>query len=460
MKIKSINPYTGEVNDEFDLLDLDQAASEIARSREAYSAWRDVPVADRANLLKAVAAELKSNRREYAEIMTREMGKPIRESYAEVDKCALLCDYYRENGPKFLRPEQVPTGYDGSYVSFEPLGVVLAVMPWNFPLWQVFRFAVPALTAGNAGLLKHASNVPISALAIERIFSKAGYPENVFKTLLMDSGTTMKVIDQDLVDAVSLTGSNPAGEAVGELAGKRIKPMVLELGGSDPFVVLDDANVEAAAAMAVKARMINAGQSCIAAKRFIVMRDVAQRFEQAFIEHLGKLKVGDPMDESTDIGPVASSRFKEELEEQLADAEAKGGRVVKAPPPTTADPGGNLFTPCAVTNVTPDMKIITEEVFGPIAPIIIVNTEEEAVQQANATEFGLGAAIWSGDTARAQRLARRIETGFVAINDMVKSDPRLPFGGVKKSGVGRELSHYGMKEFVNIKAVVVNKSPK
>jgi succinate-semialdehyde dehydrogenase/glutarate-semialdehyde dehydrogenase len=335
---------------------------------------------------------------------------------------------------------------------FQPLGVVLAIMPWNFPFWQAFRFGIPAIAAGNVVVLKHASNVPLTALAIEESFRKAGFPDNVFKTLLIDSSTALSLIDEDRVDAVSLTGSNKAGEEVGEHAGRKIKRLVLELGGSDAFIVLDDADIEKAARTAANARMINAGQSCIAAKRFIVMDGVAEEFKKHFNARLRELKVGDPMDEATDIGPVARKDILDALKEQLKDARSKGAEVVQT---DQTFKKGYFFAPSVVYNPKPNMKVLTEEVFGPIAPVIVVKDENEAIRIANDTEYGLGAAVWSRNTDRAERVAARIEAGSIAINDMVKSDPRLPFGGVKKSGIGRELSHYGLKEFVNIKTVVV-----
>lgn len=452
MKIQSINPYTEEVMKEFELMTPEEVEREIGKSRRAFSAWREVPVSERAAYVKKLGDHLRAEKRRYAETITLEMGKPIREALSEVEKCAWLCDYFAENGGKFLKPEEVKTEAKKSYVLFQPLGIVLAIMPWNFPFWQAFRFGVPAITAGNVVLLKHASNVPMSALAIEEAFRKAGFPENVFKTLLLGAGETMKLIDEDKVDAVSLTGSNKAGEQVGALAGKRVKRVVLELGGSDPFIVLDDADIEKAGRTAATARMINAGQSCIAAKRFIVMERAAEEFKKVFLARLKELKLGDPMDETTDVGPVAKREILDSLNEQLLDAKAKGAEILQA---GQAPGKGLFFPPYVVSNPKGDMKILTEEVFGPIAPIITVKDEDEAVRAANDTEYGLGAAVWSRDLERAERLAGKIEAGCVAINDMVKSDPRLPFGGVKKSGIGRELSHYGLKEFVNIKTVVV-----
>ena len=386
-------------------------------------------------------------------MITREMGKPIKESLAEIEKCAWLCDYYAGEVERMLLPEEIKTENKKSYVMFQPLGVVLAIMPWNFPFWQAFRFGIPAVAAGNVILLKHASNVPQTAISIEDSFRAAGFPEGVFKTMMIDSKEALNLIDNDKVDAVSLTGSNAAGEEVGAHAAARIKKIVLELGGSDPFIVLDDADIEKAGRIAANARMINAGQSCIAAKRFIVMESVAEEFKTNFMARLKELKLGDPMDENTDVGPLARRDLLEALKRQLLDARTGGAEVVQ-----TEQSGfrkGFFFSPCVVYNPKLDSKVMTEEVFGPIAPVVIVKSEDEAVKIANDTQFGLGASIWSRNIDRAEKLAARIESGFVAINDMVKSDPRLPFGGVKKSGIGRELSHYGLKEFVNIKTVVV-----
>jgi len=450
--LQSINPYTEEVMKKLPLMSTWEVSGQVGESRGAYGKWRDVPVADRALSLKKLAEVLRAEKRRYAELITQEMGKPIKEALAEVEKCAVLSDYYAANAVLFLKPEEIRTEARKSYVMFQPLGIVLAVMPWNFPFWQAFRFGVPAVTAGNVVLLKHASNVPQTALAIEEAFIKAGFPINVFKTMLIDVAQTLKLIDDDLVDAVSLTGSNRAGEEIGAHAGRKIKKVVLELGGSDPYLVLDDADVEKAGRMAANARMINTGQSCIAAKRFIVMDSVVEEFTKHFMARLNELKLGDPMDETTDIGTVARRDILDGLKEQLRDAKAKGARVLMAGQTFTK---GLFFTPCAVINTKPNMKVLTEEVFGPIAPIIVAKDEDEAIRAANNTEYGLGAAIWSRNTDRAERLAGKIEAGFVAINDMVRSDPRLPFGGVKKSGVGRELSHFGLKEFVNVKTVVV-----
>ncbi len=450
--IRSINPYTGEVMKEFALLGKQELEAELARSRQAFSNWRTAPLAERTELIRKLGDVLRAEKRTYGELITREMGKPIKDAVAEVEKCALLADYYADNAARFLAAEEIRTEAAKSYVTFEPLGILLAIMPWNFPFWQLFRCGVPAVVAGNVVALKHASNVPLCALAIEDAFRRAGFPENVLKTLLIDSQAALRLIDDDLVDAVSLTGSKSAGEEVAAHAGARIRKVVLELGGSDPFIVLDDADLEKAGRMAAKARTINAGQSCIAAKRFIVLESVAEEFKKYFLAQLRELKVGDPMDETTDIGPLARADILAALQAQLQDARSRGAEILEAGPPVHQ---GLFFTPCAVYNPRSDMKILSEEVFGPIAPIIVVRDEDEAIEVANATEYGLGASLWSRNHDRAERLAGRIAAGVVVINDMVKSDPRLPFGGVKKSGVGRELSHYGLKEFVNIKAIVI-----
>jgi succinate-semialdehyde dehydrogenase/glutarate-semialdehyde dehydrogenase len=450
--ITSINPYTEEVIKEFPLMGRKELNSQAQRSRQAFADWRDFHITERAKCTKSLAAVLRAKKNVYAGLMTKEMGKPIKESLAEIEKCAWLCDYYADNAEQFLKPEEIQTEAKKSYVTFQPLGIVLAIMPWNFPFWQAFRFGVPAVCAGNVVLLKHASNVPMTALAIEDAFREAAFPESVFKTVLISVPETLRLIDDDLVDAVSLTGSNRAGGEVGTHAGRKIKKLVLELGGSDPYIVLEDADIEKAGRMAANARMINAGQSCIAAKRFIVMEMVATEFTKHFMARLREMKIGDPMMESTDIGPLARKDIVDGLREQLRDAKAKGGKVQHV---DHSFKKGFFFAPCVITQVKATMKIMSDEVFGPIAPIITVKDEDEAVAVANDTEYGLGASIWSKDLLRAERLAARIEAGTVAINDMVKSDPRLPFGGIKKSGLGRELSHFGIKEFVNVKTIVI-----
>lgn len=454
MKIKSINPYTEEVNWTYDSFSFEECESIIENSRAAFSGWSSLSVEERTKYFSRAGKVLRQNAEIYAEIITKEMGKPIRQSRGEIEKCAWLCDYYVENAAEFLKDEVVDIGVEKSYVTFEPLGVIFGIMPWNFPFWHVFRFAVPAMCAGNVCIIRHASNVPASALEIEKIFLEAGFPENVFNTLLIDSKTVMEIIEEELVDGVSLTGNIDAGSEIGELAGSLVKPLVIELGGSDPFIVLEDADLERAAQAAVKSSFLNTGQSFIAAKRFIALEDIAVDFIEALELEMQELKIGDPMDEETDIGPLAKKEFLDSLERVLKDAKKKG-----AEPHVYGEElsKGFFFRPTLIPAASTDMKVCNVEVFGPIAPVITVKDEEEAVKVANSTEFGLGAEIWSRDLERAQRLAKRIKSGFVAINGIVKPDPRLPFGGTKKSGIGRELSHYGIKEFVNIKTVVVNR---
>jgi succinate-semialdehyde dehydrogenase/glutarate-semialdehyde dehydrogenase len=454
MKIKSVNPYTEEVNWTYDSFSLAECESRIENSRAAFSGWSSLSAEERTKYFLRAGEVLRRNVEIYAEIITKEMGKPIRQSRGEIEKCAWLCDYYAENAAEFLKDEFVDTGADKSYITFEPLGVIFGIMPWNFPFWQVFRFAVPAMCAGNVCVLKHASNVPRSALEVEKIFLEAGFPENVFSTLLIDSKTAMEIIEEEMVDGVSLTGSIVAGSEIGELAGGLIKPFVLEQGGSDPFIVLEDADIERAVQAAVKSRFLNAGQSCIAAKRFIVIENVVVDFIEAFELEMQELKIGDPMDEETDIGPLAKKEFIDSLERVLKDAKKKGAELHVC---GEEHKKGYFFRPTLIPAASTDMKVCNVEVFGPVAPVITAKDEDEAVKIANSTEFGLGASVWSQDLERAQRLAKKIKSGFVAINGMVISDPRLPFGGVKKSGIGRELSHYGLKEFVNIKTVVINK---
>ena len=453
MRMVSRNPYTGQINGEFETIKLEDAAAQIEKTRQAFYSWKRKGIGERAGFLKNAAGILRQGKEEWAKKITLEMGKPIEQSRGEIEKCAAVCDFFADNAEKFLEAERIPTEAAKSYVRFDPLGVVLGIMPWNFPFWQVFRFAVPALMAGNACVLKHASNVPMTAVAIENVFSRAGFPEHVFKTLLADSQTAMQVIEKELVDAVSLTGSVEAGAQVASLAGRHIKKVVLELGGSDPFIVLEDADISKTAAMAIQGRMINSGQSCIASKRFIVMASREREFTDALQDELASLKVGDPMDPKTNIGPLAKREFVEGLTEQLEDAARKGGRVIEGPAPPEGP--GFFFRPVVVADAKPEMRVVAEEVFGPIMPILSEQTEEDVIRTANRTIFGLGASIWTRDLNRAERMAGELDAGFVAINDTVKSDARLPFGGIKKSGLGRELSHYGLKEFTNLKTVVV-----
>jgi succinate-semialdehyde dehydrogenase/glutarate-semialdehyde dehydrogenase len=424
----------------------------LDRSIEAFDDWRDRSIRDRERLLEAAGEVLRDNKREYAETMTREMGKPIAQAIAEVEKCAWICDYYAEYAGTYLDSDAHPSP-PGSTVKteYEPLGPVLAVMPWNFPFWQVFRFAAPYLTAGNVGLLKHASNVPGCALAIEDVFREAGYPEGVFQSLLIPSDFVNDVIVDDRVRAATLTGSGPAGRAVGSTASEHLKKTVLELGGSDPFIVLDDGDIAAAAETGVWARNQNGGQSCIAAKRFIVHTDVYDDFLDLFVEEVGSLTVGDPMDEDTDIGPQARAGLMEELHTQVEDSIAAGATVVTGGEPLDRD--GVFYPPTILTDVPEGCPVDSEETFGPVATVYEVADEDEAVSKANDTNFGLGASIWTENRDRGERIAGRIDAGCVYVNQLVKSDPRVPFGGVKDSGYGRELSEAGIKEFVNRKTV-------
>ncbi len=452
--MRSVNPYTEEVNWTYDPFSFDECESRIESSRAAFSGWSSFSAEERTKYIFKAGQVLRQNVDVYAEIITKETGKPIRQSREEIENCAWLCDYYAENAVGFLKDELVDTGTEKSYVTFEPLGIIFGVISWSFPFLQVFRFAVPAMCAGNVCVIKHASNVPRSALEIEKVFHKAGFPENVFNTLLIDSKTAMEIIEEEMVDGVSLTGNIVTGSEIGELVGGLVKPLVLELGGSDPFIVLEDADIERAAQVAVRSSFLNTGQSCTAAKRFIIVEDIVVDFIEAFELEIQELKVGDPMDEETDIGPLAKKEFIDSLERILKDAKKKG-----AEPHVYGEEHskGFFFRPTLIPAASTDMKACNVEVFGPIATVITVKDEGEAVIVANSTEFGLGAEIWSQDLERAQNLAKRIKSGFVVINGMVEFNPRLPFGGIKKSGIGRELSHYGLKEFVNLKTVVVNR---
>lgn len=453
MKIKSINPATEEVMKEYSLMSKKEIDNKVDMAKEAFIKWKEIAVEKRVKLIKKVAQLLKKNKERYASLITREMGKPIKESRLEIEKCAWLCEYYVKNATKFLKNDIIKTDAKKSYVRFDPLGVILGIMPWNFPFWQVFRFAVPALCAGNCCILKHSSNVPQCALEIEKIFRDAGFMKVVFTTLLCNSRIIEKIINEDKVDGVSLTGSTEAGAKVAEIAGKNIKKVVLELGGSDPFIVLGDADLKFTCERAISARFRNAGQSCIAAKRFIIVKSIVKDFEKKFVESIKVLRVGNPIDEKTDIGPLAREDLVLTIETQVKDAVKKGGKILVGGYKPKIK--GYFYMPTVISNIKNNMAIIKEETFGPVAPIIVVNNEEEAIKTANNSKFGLGASIWSRNIRKTEKLARKIETGNVFINSNVHSDPRLPFGGIKKSGFGRELSHYGIKEFVNTKTVFI-----
>lgn len=454
MPIESVDPTTGETIKTYKEMAPEEVKKIIEKANEAFLSWRRTSMADRAKLMKNAARLLREEANDAAFLMAQEMGKPIKDGRAESEKCAWVCDYYADNGETFLNPEVVKTEAKKSFVTFQPLGVVLAVMPWNFPFWQVFRFAAPALMAGNAGVLKHASSVPGCALMIEDIFRRAGFPKNLFRTLLIGSGQVEAVLENPLVKAATLTGSTPAGRAVSRKAGDMIKKTVLELGGSDAYIILEDADIQEAVSTCVTSRLINAGQSCIAAKRFIVVESLRKEFEKLFVEQMAARKMGDPSREDTEVGPQARHNLRDDLHRQVQesiDVGAKcllGGEIPKDK--------GAFYPPTVLTDVTKNMPAYDEELFGPVAAIIPVKDEEEAIRVANDSLFGLGAAVFTRNTAKGERIAaQEIEVGCCFVNTFVRSDPRLPFGGIKQSGYGRELSHYGIREFVNIKTVYV-----
>ena len=422
----------------------------LAQAAEAFEGWRATSLADRALLLHALGATLRAKSADLSLLMTREMGKPITAAEAEIEKCAECCEYFALHGEEFLEPKAVESDAATAYVRFDPLGAVLAIMPWNFPFWQVFRFAAPALLAGNVGVLKHAPNVPGCSLAIERLFVSAGFPAGVFTSLLIENEAAAAVIEHSAIAAVTLTGSERAGSAVGALAGRALKKTVLELGGSDPFIVLPDADLPAVAKQAALARTINAGQSCIAAKRFIVVGP-SRPFEQLFARELTNLKVGNPLERATQVGPLARLDLLENLQRQVTQSVGKGARVVVGGHrlPTR----GYFYAPTLLADAKPGMAVFDEETFGPVAALIVARDIDEAITLANRSAYGLGASVWTRDTAMAARIAEQLDAGMVFINGIVKSDPRLPFGGIKRSGYGRELSSFGIREFVNIKTV-------
>ena len=458
MAIQTIDPTSNKVVKTFEALSKAQTENRLQLARDAFKKWRDVTLNDRSVLMRKCADILLDDKDRYASLMTLEMGKPVREARAEIEKCASVCLYYADNAQDFLKNEPAKTDAHESYVRFDPLGTVLAIMPWNFPFWQVFRFAAPTLMAGNTGLLKHASNVPQCALAIEEVFTKAGFAEGIFQTLLVESDAVEAIINDNRVQAVTLTGSEGAGAKVGAQAGKALKKTVLELGGSDAFIVLQDANLDAAAKTAAKSRMINTGQSCIAAKRFIVAEQIAEEFTEKMKRHMLALQPGDLQNEVTDYGPMAREDLAEELLKQVQKSVDKGAKIICG----GNRPGkpGAYFNPTILANVTPGMPAFDEEMFGPVAAIITANSEQHAIELANQSCYGLGASVWTENTARAQEMARQIEAGAVFINALVKSDPRMPFGGIKRSGYGRELSYFGIREFVNQKTVWVDEAAK
>lgn len=451
--MKAINPATEELIRDYPEHDSAKVKQLLARAEQAFHDWRHTPFSLRTKLLKQAAEHLRRNMDRHARLMTEEMGKPIAESEAEVKKCAWVCAYFAENAERFLAPETIESDATHSFVRYDPLGPVLAVMPWNFPYWQVFRFAAPAVMAGNVALLKHASNVPGCAQAIEDVFREADVPEGVFTTLLVSSAAVSSLIEDPVVRAITLTGSEHAGIAVASKAGAVIKKTVLELGGSDPFVVLADADPVTAAASAVIGRTINTGQSCIAAKRFIVDESIADPFEQALAERMGELTVGDPMDRASQLGPLARGDLVDELHDQVERSVAAGAKLLTGG--RRLECKGYFYRPTVLVGVEPGMPAFDEETFGPVAAVIRAKNTDHAIELANQSEFGLGASLWTADAKRGQALAAEIEAGAVFVNGIVKSDPRLPFGGIKRSGYGRELSALGIREFVNIKTVWV-----
>jgi succinate-semialdehyde dehydrogenase / glutarate-semialdehyde dehydrogenase len=453
MAIASINPANGQILKTFEALSNAEIEGKLRLAAEAYSKHRKVPFAERARMMVRAAAIIEEEKQAHGKMMTLEMGKPIRAAVEEAAKCAWVCRYYAENAEKFLADEKVETAATNSFIRYQPIGPVLAVMPWNFPFWQVFRFAAPALMAGNVGLLKHASNVPQSALAIESIFRRAGFPEGVFQTLLIRSGQVEGILNDPRVVAATLTGSEEAGIQVGAAAAKKIKKVVLELGGSDPFIVMPSANLDEAVATAVKARVQNNGQSCIAAKRFIVAEAVASEFERKFVSRMEALKIGDPLDETTELGPLSTADGVSSLDADVQKTIRAGARLLTGG--KKLDRPGNYYAPTVLTDIPKDSPAYREELFGPVASLFRAKDLSDAIRIANDTRFGLGASAWTKDAQERETLINEIEAGMVFINRMVASDPRLPFGGVKSSGYGRELGVHGIREFTDIKTVWV-----
>lgn len=456
MAIATVNPATGETLRTFTALDDAGIEAKLRRSEHAFRVNRARSFSERAQLLRRASDVLERRKEEFGRLMTIEMGKPIGAAIAEAQKCALNCRFYADHGEEFLRDEPVATDAEKSFIRYEPIGAVLAVMPWNFPFWQVFRFAAPALMAGNVGLLKHASNVPQCALAIEEIFREAGFVDGEFQTLLIGSKQVRRILDDDRVKAATLTGSEPAGAEVASTAAKRIKKSVLELGGSDPFIVMPSADIDDAASVAVKARVINNGQSCIAAKRFIVHEKIADAFESKFVAAMKKLKIGDPLDPSTDVGPMAMQQIVDDLDAQVRESVKQGAKLLAGG--KRIEGRGYYYEPTVLTNIPESAPAYADETFGPVASLFRARDFDHAVQLANGTPFGLGASVWSNDRDEIARFVDAIESGQVFVNAMVASDPRVPFGGVKHSGFGRELGVYGIREFVNVKTVWIAKS--
>lgn len=449
--IRSINPATGEINKEFEAFDKGKVTEILKAGKIAFSEWKNLQVSERCDYLLRLADVLEKNKESYARLMTLEMGKPIRQAIAEIEKSATTARFYAHKSPEWLKGEEVSADGKRHIIKLEPIGTVLCVMPWNFPFWQALRFAIPSLALGNVIVLRHSNAVPMSALAIEEAFLEAGFPKDVFRTVLTDHKMVETLIKSRFVDGVSVTGGFGVGSSVGKLAGKSVKKSVLELGGNDAFIVLDDADIDFTAKNAAIGRMQNNGQSCIAAKRFIVVKSITNKFTEKFVQEVEKLKVGNPLEKDVDIGPLANMQQLETLDLQVKDAIAKGAKVLTGG--KKIEGKGAFYQPTLVSNVKKNMKMLKEEVFGPAAPIIVVKDEKEAIKVANDSDLGLGASIWSTNEERAFEVAGKIEAGMVFINAIVKSDARLPFGGIKKSGVGRELSYHGLREFANVKTI-------
>ncbi|TVQ15296.1 MAG: NAD-dependent succinate-semialdehyde dehydrogenase [Bacteroidetes bacterium] len=451
---KSINPTNGEIISTYSQHDRDEVKTIIDQTHKAWLKWKEIPFTERAALMQKAADVLLAEKEKYGRLMVLEMGKTMKQAVAEVEKCAACCNFYAEHAKAFLSNEEIETDAHASYIAYNPLGVVLAVMPWNFPFWQVFRFAAPALMGGNAALLKHASNVMGCAMAIEEVFLKAGFPENLFRTLRIPGSEVTGVIENPLVKAVTLTGSVGAGSAVAKKAGEMIKKTVLELGGSDPYLVLEDADIEYAVETCVTSRLINGGQSCIAAKRFIIVQDVYERFEKLFVEKMKTKKMGDPFADDTVLGPQARENLRDELHDQVLKSIEKGARCLLGG--YIPDQKGAWYPPTVLVDVQPGMPAYEEEMFGPVAALIRAKDEANAIRIANDSVFGLGAAVFTRNKTRGQKIAEeKLNAGCCFVNDFVKSDPRLPFGGINESGYGRELSYLGIREFLNVKTVWV-----
>jgi succinate-semialdehyde dehydrogenase/glutarate-semialdehyde dehydrogenase len=449
--VETTNPATGEHLESYPIMPDDEVMAVAKRARAAFEKWRKLSIDERSDYLRKLATALRAKKKDYARLMTLEMGKPITQAESEVEKCAWTAEHYAEHAKGWLAEEHVETDARSSYVEFDPLGVILSVMPWNYPFWQVLRFAIPTVVAGNTSILRHSNSCPGSALAVQDAFQSAGFPQHVFTTVITGHDTVAKLIASSEVAGVSLTASVEAGQRIGGLAAQCFKKSVLELGGSDPYIVLEDAEVKEAAKVGADARVLNNGQSCIAAKRFIVVKAVAEEFIAEFAAQMGKKKTGDPIDPKTDVGPLVNAEAVRIIDGQVKSSIADGARARVGGEPL---PGkGAFYPPTVLDRVKPDMKVIREEVFGPAAPVLVVQDEAEAIRAANDSDFGLGSSLWTTDMARAKRAAKEIQSGMVFVNALTKSDPRMPFGGVKKSGIGRELSKYGLKEFVNVKSV-------